>query len=106
MSLPKRGSRRVEVDGRAYRWLIRKAPTYSQGVYMEPMTVAVQAEDGRGVLHVDLAVSRPDNWIDPHQTAVTPHVVRLIVRAAQDAGWRPEADGTFEFRFPLIKDRM
>lgn len=107
MTLPSKGRRRVEHEGRAYHWLIRKRPTYWQGAYQSAMTMAVELADAdtKGTLLVDFRVSRPDNWIAPHQTSVTPKVVREAIAAALAAGWVPEAAGTFELRYPLMMDR-
>jgi hypothetical protein len=97
----------VEFDGRAYHWLIRKQPTYSQGACGSSMTMAVEIADAsvKGTLLIDLGISRPDNWLAPHQTSVTPKLVREVIAAALAAGWQPEAAGTFELRYPLIADR-
>lgn len=107
MTLPKKGRRAVEVRGRRYHWLIRKQPTYDQGLEWKPMVMAVELDDvdAKGTLRVDLGVSRPDNWIAPHQTSVTPAVVREVIEAALAAGWEPEASGTFELRHALVRDR-
>ncbi len=105
MSLPRKGSRRIEVDGKEFIWLIRKKPTYTQGVAEGPMTVAIQAAEGRSVLTVDLKVSRPDNWISPHETQVTPEMVREMVRAAMKDGWLPASDDGFRLSYVVIKDR-
>ena len=43
------------------------------------MRLAVERVEppGESVLVVDLKISRPDNWLSPHQTAVTPRMVEL-----------------------------
>ncbi|MFO7566880.1 MAG: hypothetical protein R6X02_29825 [Enhygromyxa sp.] len=107
MTLPKKGRRRVELDGRGYHWLIRKQPTYCQGALGSSMTMAIELADAavNGTLLVEFGISRPDNWLAPHQTSVTPKVVREIIAAALAAGWQPETAGTFELRYPLILDR-
>ncbi|MGC4117768.1 MAG: hypothetical protein QM765_25075 [Myxococcales bacterium] len=106
MTLPSKGSRRVRVGAAEYRWRIRKRPTYHQGAFEGPMVLAVQscAEGAHSVLVVNLRVSRPDNWLSPHQTAVTPKVVREIVTAAHVAGWDPLGRRPFPFVFGLIRD--
>jgi len=108
MSLPRKGSRSVSHGGHRYRWLVRRQPTYSQGAFSAPMTVAVEriADEPGVVLVVNLRVSRPDNWIQPHQTALTPAIVRKIIQAALDAGWKPEAEGgAYEYEHSLIRDQ-
>ena len=108
MSIPKKGSRRVRVGDVEYAWLIRKAPTDAQATRRTPMRLAVEpcTEGPHRVLVVDLRVSRPDNEIDSHQTAVKPAMVRDMVRRALAAGWVPEGAGPpFALDYPLIRDR-
>lgn len=64
------------------------------------MTVAIEriSDEPGTVLLVNLGVSRPDNWMRPHQTALTPAVVREVIASALDAGWNPDAQGSaFEY---------
>lgn len=105
MSLPKKGRRPISVDGQPYCWRIRRAPTYTQGAFEGSMTLAVQhaSDDSQSVLVADLVISRPDNWIAPHQTSVTPQMVRDIIRAAVAAGWDPWSKGPFSLRHPISK---
>lgn len=72
------------------------------------MTVAIQriADAPGAILVVDLGVSRPDNWLSPHQTALKPAEVRRIISAAVEGGWDPESpSGAFELKWQLIADR-
>lgn len=105
MSLPHKGSRKVEVDGVHYRWMIRRKPTYSQALKETPMTLAIEPCDAAGKLTVSLGVSRPDNWLDSHQTSVTPKVVAEIIREAVVAGWDSDDPRAFSFCYQLIRDR-
>lgn len=107
MSIPRKGIREVEVEGATYEWSIRKKPTYSQAAFRASMTVAVQlAEESRPcVLLADLRVTRPDNWIEPHQTAVTPLEIRKLIAKALGAGWCPSGGGCFKFEHQIIKHR-
>ncbi|MEU3189786.1 hypothetical protein ABZ686_03910 [Streptomyces sp. NPDC006992] len=43
MTLNKKGSRLITVDGIEYRWRIRRKPSYMQGLCWTPMTYAVEA---------------------------------------------------------------
>ncbi|WP_216618733.1 hypothetical protein [Corallococcus carmarthensis] len=109
MSIPKKGSRRVRFGETDYDWRIRKKPTYSQGVADTPMLLAIQASADvpRRVLVVDLRVSRPDNWLSPHQTGVTPAMVRDIIRRALAAGWIPLGAGSpFRFEYGVPRDTV
>ena len=106
MSLPRKGLRSVEVDGIAYEWSIRKKPTYSQAALNTSMIVAIQmAEEERPcVLVAVLQVTRPDNWISPHQTAIRPAVIRNLISSALKSGWQPAIGRTFEFTYPVTRD--
>jgi len=108
MTIPKRGRRLIRVGEMEYAWRIRKKPTYQQGVLQSSMTLAVQpcSTGARSVLVVDLRISRPDNWLSPHQTAVKPAMVREMIAGALASGWQPfSAAGPFVYEYPLIKDR-
>lgn len=108
MTAPSRGSRRVEVNGVPYRFRIRKQPTRAQAVDRAPMRLSVcrDGPDARSVLVVNLRVTRPDNWLSPHQTAVKPAMVREMIARALAAGWAPEGDGSpFLLDYPLIRDQ-
>jgi len=108
MTLPRKGSRRIRVGEAEYVWRIRGAPTYLQAAFASPMTLAIQhrAAGAQSLLMVNLGVSRPDNWISPHQTAVTPAVVREIIAAALSQGWQPlDATEPFFLDHALIRDR-
>ncbi len=109
MSLPRKGIRRIELEGTVYEWTVRKKPTYSQAAFETSMTLAVQldSEEDSGVLIVDLGISRPDNWISPHQTAITPRVVKDIIYSALNAGWEPKTQRkTFKHKYQLNKDKV
>ncbi len=105
MTIPAKGSRRLRIDDAVYTWRIRKKPTYTQGAFATPMHLAVQRSEpaAPGILVVNLGVSRPDNWIVPHQTAVTPSVVREAVERALRAGWLPSVRQTYVLAHPLIR---
>jgi hypothetical protein len=108
MSLPRKGSRTVTHGEHRYRWRVRRKPTYSQGAFSTPMTVAIErvADEPGTVLLVNLGVSRPDNWLRPHQTALKPATVRQIIAAALEGGWKPDAaGGPHDFKWQLIVDR-
>ena len=62
MALPRKGTRRITVDGEDYRWAIRKKLTYSQGAFATPMTFAVEfVEAPHRTLLVTTTIPRPDN---------------------------------------------
>lgn len=76
------------VDGIAYRWLIRRKPTYHQATGDGPLTMAIQRDDGTGsVLVVETDRARPDNWMGTPAAVITPKTVTSVIRQAQRYGW-------------------
>ncbi|MDI1436910.1 hypothetical protein [Polyangium sorediatum] len=107
MTIPRKGRRVVRVGDTDYAFRIRKKPTYNQAAFQTSMTLAILPRDAvsGSVLMVDLVVSRPDNWLSPHQTAVTPAMVREMIAGALASGWQPfHATAPFFYKYPLIRD--
>ncbi|MGS2640880.1 hypothetical protein [Streptosporangium sp. G12] len=95
MTIPKKGSRLISVDGIAYRWRIRHKPTYCQANSWGPLTYAVEPAEGRGrVLLVELPCSRPDAWYGERTMTVRPALVAATIRRALDRGWDPSQAGS------------
>lgn len=95
MSLTKKGSRTIVVDGQHYRWTVRKSPSYSQALANTPLTFAVEATEKSGnVLYVKLARVRPDNWLQIRSSPpITPAEVARFIRQALQSGWDPAKPG-------------
>lgn len=97
MSLPKTGSRRIVVDGVAYRWRIRPRPSTSQGDFGADLTLAAEREDSGGaILVVRVNAPRPDSPMSSRMapTVVMPADVARYIRAARDSGWTPDMPGS------------
>lgn len=83
-----------------------------EAAFQSPMRVAIQACDGgsKCVLIANLRVSRPDNWIMPHQTGLTPAAVADIIERALAAGWDPSSSASraspFELDYPINRDTI
>lgn len=108
MSIPQRGSRPITVDGDAYLWRIRKHPTRFEDRGAS-MTAAIQAAGAgpRCVLVVDFGVTRPDSYMPPYRTGVTPVQIADVVRRALAAGWKPrDAGPSFAIEYPIIGDTI
>ncbi|WP_086848703.1 hypothetical protein [Amycolatopsis kentuckyensis] len=87
MTLPRKGSRLIAVDGTDYRWTIRRRPSYSQGLGAT-MTFAVElAERPGATLVVDTGRPRPDNWLRLVTEPVRPAEVAEAVRTALERGF-------------------
>ncbi len=87
MTIPKRGSRRIVVDGQEYRWYVPRSGK----------DLTVQAVNHYGsilVVGMPLFISviqneRLDNTFIP----ILPGEVAQYIRMAHEAGWRPDASG-------------
>jgi len=95
MAMRKRGSRRIVVDGAAYRWRIRRRATLCQADYGNgTLHVGVESADRRGSVLVLLTDRlHPSGWAWEEIVAVTPGDVAGWIRAAIDAGWEPIRPG-------------
>ncbi|MBP5862737.1 hypothetical protein F3K40_15760 [Streptomyces sp. LBUM 1478] len=99
MALVRKGSRRIVVDGMAYRWRLRGRPTYFQGMAWSPGTFAVEHADTPGTtLVVTTDQPHASNWFDREAEPVLPSGVAAAVRLALREGWTPTAPGS---AFPL-----
>lgn len=78
MSLARKGTRIITVDGRRYRWLV------SAG---HDPNLAIVAELAEG------AAQRMVTWVHPRLSVITPSLVRRAIRHALDHGWRPGSRG-------------
>ncbi|GAA0575421.1 hypothetical protein GCM10009546_42510 [Actinomadura livida] len=95
MTLAKKGSRHIVLDGSTYRWKVRGRPTYSQGLGESPLTFVVEAADTKGaLLVVSLPCAHPSNWLLLLPTgAVLPRTVSKAIRQALASGWTPTEPG-------------
>ena len=94
MGLTKKGSRLITVDGRAYRWRIRRKPTYWQALASSGMTFAVElAQNPGAALVVTLAQRHPSNWMDEPAVPLVPATVADCIRTALAQGWTPSLPG-------------
>jgi len=95
MALVRKRSRRIVVDGTAYRWRLRGRPTYSQGLAWSPCTFAVEHAATRGMtLVVTTDQPHPSNWIGSEAEPVLPSGVAAAVRLALREGWTPTTSGS------------
>jgi hypothetical protein len=95
MALIRKGSRRIVVDGTAYRWQLRGRPTYSQGLAWSPCTFAVEHADTPGTtLVVTTDQPHPSNWVGREAEPVLPSGVAEAIRLAMREGWAPTASGS------------
>lgn len=85
MSLPKKKSRLVDVDGQPYRFIVRESYAHLAPSESELM-VTVQREDDQPGRVLQFCLS--------HGSSVTPGLIQSIVRQAFQAGWNPSDRGS------------
>jgi hypothetical protein len=95
MAIGRKGSRRIVVDGTAYRWRLRRRPTYDQALCDRPCTYAVQHADTPGTTLV-VTTSQPhaSNWFGVPSAVVLPRHVAADITLALSRGWSPTRPGT------------
>jgi hypothetical protein len=94
MTLARKGSRNILVDGVGYRWKVRHRPTYSQGLGSTRLSYVVeQAERSGSLLVVTVPWAHPGNWVGLESAAIRPAMVAEAIRAARAIGWHPTLPG-------------
>ena len=110
MALAQKGSRNLVVDGIAYRWAVRRKPTYCQEMGWSNLSFAVEAASGGlCTLHVltqapraDSVAASADELPGSPSMAVTPALVAHSIRLALQQGWQPQQRGSaFEQQLQL-----
>lgn len=95
MALVRKGSRRIVVDGTAYRWRLRRRPTYFQALAWTPCTYAVDHADASGTtLVVTTNQPHPSNWFGREAKPVLPSDVAHAIQLALREGWTPTEPGS------------
>jgi hypothetical protein len=99
MAIPKSGSRKIVVDGVAYRWRVRPRATINITDYGGPLTFAAERDGVNGGI---LVAALPQNrvyWEDESgEVPATPRQVADVIRRAIRAGWKAELPGSpFQF---------
>ncbi|MEV7288248.1 hypothetical protein AB0O01_27405 [Streptomyces sp. NPDC093252] len=95
MALVRRGSRRIVVDGTAYRWRLRSRPTYLQGLVWSPCMFAVEHADTPGTtLVVTTDQPHSGNWCGRQAEPVLPSDVAQAIQLALHQGWTPTGPGS------------
>ena len=95
MALTRKGSRRIVVDHIAYRWRVRRKPTYCQSNGWGPQSYAVEHETQPGTtLVVETGQAHPGNWFNLTSGPIRPADVAKTIRKARALGWTPQTPGS------------
>jgi hypothetical protein len=101
MTLVKKSSRIISVDGMAYRWRVRHRHTYCSGMGWTPLTLAAELAENPGrVLVAAMPAARPGNWLGEPSLVLRPADVAAIIQMALARGW-PPADRGSAFRLSI-----
>src|SRR5262249_23736621 len=92
MAFPRRGSRRITVDGTIYLWLPQVYHSLSYAIAAQTSLLVQQEDNPASVLMVEL----PFGWRD----LVRPGYVAAFIRLARSLGWRPDQPGPRFFLAP------
>ncbi|MEG4502332.1 hypothetical protein QUA81_00245 [Microcoleus sp. F6_B4] len=102
MSIPKKGTRKIIVDGQPFIWLIRRQATDTQSCYAGGnLHVAVQhAQKPGSVLVIITDRPHPQGFTATNEVKpVTPSDAAQWIQQAVQLGWQPQLPGiTFEVR--------
>ncbi|MBG6148647.1 hypothetical protein IWQ51_006814 [Labrenzia sp. EL_142] len=95
MAIPRKGSRRIAVEGEAYRWLVRRKATYCQTDYGSgKIHVAIEhATENGATLHIETDRPHPKDWGTFSVEAVTPSDIARWISVAIQRGWEPKNTG-------------
>ena len=95
MSIPRKGSRTIMIEGEEFRWLVRRKVTFSQMDYGNgKIHVAIEHAQASGAtLHVETDRPHPKDWGTLKVEPVTPSDVCQWISLAIDKGWHPKTAG-------------
>lgn len=81
MSIARRGSRQINVDGAPLRWSYRLAYCGSSTCSQDPPHVVISHESRQGMVII--------SYLDSDGAPVTPKMIAEIARRAMARGWQP-----------------
>ena len=94
MAIPKKGSRKIVVDGSTYRWLIRKRASYDQVCFDGRINLAIELDEKRCrtlIIYTDR--THPNNIGITEVIPVTPADIENWIREAHKLGWQSNQVG-------------
>lgn len=102
MGIPRKGSRKVEVDGETFLWRVRGDSYSKQWKHASPIVLSLTCqrdeEDAGRVMQVTLRSLRPPrdtpDYEPTHKATLHPNEVRQIIVHALSKGWDPSERGS------------
>ncbi|WP_036480242.1 hypothetical protein [Myxosarcina sp. GI1] len=99
MAIPKKGTRKIIVDGIPYRWYVRRKPTHTQGDYATCITAGVERVETKGSVLSITFLWNCYNYYSGAEFSITPKDIEHCIRDAIALGWQPEVNGsTFYYK--------
>lgn len=95
MSIPRKGSRRIIVNGQTYLWYIRRKIGYWHEFFGGSLLVGIERIDpvSRQTLQFNAGYGRHDA-VHHYATVVTPRIVEAAIQHALKTGWKPHLPGS------------
>lgn len=93
MSIPKKGTRKIIVDGEPFLWLIRRQATYTQENCGNLHIAVEHAEAPGSVLVILTDRPHPQCWGTNEVKPVTPSDAAQWIQQAVQLGWQPQPSG-------------
>ena len=100
MAIPKKGSRKIEVNGIVYRWAIRSKPTYSQANEWSNLKAVVELFDNPvSKLSIDFTVPRNDSWLSNNNVNISPKDISACILKSLKLGWVATKSDNFNLEY-------
>lgn len=96
MALPKKGNRKITIDGEVFIWKIRKRPTYNE-VLGVSYAIPIQHIDGGQILLANMGYCRgynAKNGFTVNEFPVTPSMIEECIRKGIECGWKYKETST------------
>ena len=96
MAIPKKGFRKITVDGNQFLWKVRKKISWNER-HNSPLGIPIQHISGGSILIVYLNFTR-SGYEENNEFPITPSLIEKCIRKAIKAGWEYNEKGKqFEF---------
>ena len=92
MAIPKKGARRINVDGHLYRWLIRRKATHCQTDYgIGKLNIAIESAETCGAtLYLVTDRPHPKDHFTVAAVPIQPSHIADWIRQSRQLGWQPD----------------
>ncbi len=85
MALPKKGFRKIVVNGNEFLWKVRKKVSWNE-IHNGPLDIPIQHVTGGKLLIVTKGYSR-SYFEGNNEFSITPHLIEKCIKEAIKSGW-------------------